>query len=38
MKKYPQHAGFFRTRKLTSEDAPASDLPERGPADVEGDE
>ena len=38
MQKYPQHVGFFRTRKLTSEDQPASDLPELGPADYKAGE
>ena len=31
MAKHPQHAGFFRTRRLKSADSPAFDEPERGP-------
>lgn len=32
MKMYPAHDGFFRTRKLTTEDKPATHLPELTPA------
>jgi hypothetical protein len=35
MKKYPEHRGFFRTRRLKSEDAPPRDQPEPTPNDVE---
>jgi hypothetical protein len=35
MEKYPEHRGFFRTRRLTSEDKPASAGPEIGPDDVD---
>ena len=39
MRKYPEHAGFFRIRRLTSADAPAISGPEIGPKDIsEGDE
>ena len=31
MKKYPEHNGFFRTRKQTSKDEQATGLPELGP-------
>jgi len=34
MKKYPQHAGFFRTRKQISADKLATHLPEIGPESV----
>ena len=30
---YPEHAGFFRTRKQTSKEADATNLPELGPDD-----
>ena len=33
MKMYPDHDGFFRTRKQTSEEAPATNLPELKPKD-----
>ena len=33
MAMHPEHAGFFRTRKQTSGDEPASTLPELGPED-----
>jgi len=33
MKMYPDHDGFFRTRKQTSEEAPATNLPELQPKD-----
>ena len=33
MDKYPQHAGFFRTRKQISKDACACNLPPLGPGD-----
>ena len=33
MMKYPQHDGFFRTRRLTSDDKPATDMPELTPDD-----
>tara|TARA_B100000085_G_C18514453_1_gene501052 strand:+ start:699 stop:1046 length:348 start_codon:yes stop_codon:yes gene_type:complete len=36
MKMYPQHDGFFRTRKLTSEEKPATHLPELGPDYFDG--
>lgn len=37
MRLYPEAPpGFFRTRKLTSEDMPAVDLPELGPKDYAG--
>ena len=32
MKMYPEHEGFFRTREQTSEDNPATGLPELTPA------
>ncbi len=32
MRMYPEHDGFFRTRKLTSEEKPATNLPELSPA------
>ena len=32
MRMYPQHDGFFRTRKQTTEDKPATNLPELTPA------
>lgn len=36
MRTHPELRGFFRTRKLTSEDQPATDLPELGPEDFNG--
>jgi len=33
MKMYPKHDGFFRTRKQTSEEAPATNKPELRPKD-----
>jgi hypothetical protein len=33
MRASPEHAGFFRLRKQTSREAPASTLPPLGPAD-----
>jgi hypothetical protein len=38
MKKHPHAAGFFRTRRLKSEDAPPSKEHILGPADCTGDE
>ena len=35
MKKYPQHEGFFRLRKQTSEGKPATYMPEISPEDCE---
>jgi len=35
MRAYPQHEGFFRTRKQTSEDCSATDLSELKPTDYE---
>lgn len=32
MKKFPQHAGFFRTRRQISEDKKATNLPELTPS------
>ena len=33
MKMHPEHDGFFRTRKQTSEDAPSTNKPELTPRD-----
>ena len=35
MKKHPQHEGFFRTRKQTSEGRNATHMPEMSPQDYE---
>ena len=35
MKKFPEHEGFFRTRKQTSEDKEATYMPEMSPQDYE---
>jgi hypothetical protein len=35
MKMYPEHEGFFRTRKQTSGEEDATDLPELTPSDYE---
>jgi len=36
MRAYPEHEGFFRTRKQTSEDSPATYRPELKPEDCYG--
>ena len=36
MRKYPEHDGFFRTRKQRSEDAPATNMPEIKQEDCHG--
>ena len=35
MKKFPEHEGFFRTRKQTSENRDATYMPEMSPQDYE---
>lgn len=35
MQMYPEHEGFFRTRRQTSQDGDATDLPELAPRDYD---